>query len=1047
MVRAMSLAAIQALKNADDPSLRNESLRQLKNSLVGHDQRKELAVKDGIIDLLVPIVAGPGSGDQNGAAARHMQSWTPRDEARLQATLILGSLASGGTAFVPPLVAAGTVERLLCTLRSDCAPRLVTASLQALRNLAASWKLSRETSDSDLSSLGIFNNESFGGFLNILQQSSNAEAAQQQLPLVCDIISLAAQDVSTKSFLTHGGLLDVLAGLLVSYSITKKHIDYRSDTSHLLPCPPVPAIPNILSALSTLISGSTYRAHRFILAESVRDMFLNFAPGDGDLRYLMGPKHGIPNASGSLLPPLHIPSNKSVSFGNASNAFPVLGGMNKQNGTGDLAIPQGDIDHANAVCSWLLYFVRSFQGPERLQALRLMAMVNESIEGDKSTFPRHEFAQKSGERERQLNLLAVPLAVRLVQDSGEPKDTDSTEQSEELATVRESACDVLAQLIACNRNLQTAAVDAGAIKHVCPVLRKSFDNVPLAKPMWPARRAILDEGEKSTTCQLGSKGLPLEILHAMRCRQGALEALAAIAQEEDAHRKAIVEAGVVTCIIDSLKPFPLDLQATIISNKGQLSAKDGNTTAVVLAACRAAKSMSRSVSLLRTSLIDGGIAKPIFELLKHPNVEVQIGATNVCANLLLDFSPMREDLMALGVIHTLCDHARRSSPALRLSSLWALKHLMLKAPKEMKIDTVQELGTGWLVSAIAGEYRDTEILANGGGVSVGLSSSNAAGEQVDLLNPSSMDVDEPSRPGHDDDFEDEDEDEDGEIMYDEPSNTHYQASQMRSTLAPTSAFNTKRQLYTVRESEENSEVQARREDIAIQEQALDFLRNLFHGDECAEMVEYVFRELGHQKVFDLITAKLSPLPTSQRQQSTGGASNSSNGRQIYNPTQLVLAAARVITHIANGSPQHKQLLIAQRPLLQAWLPHFSHHNRQVRVNCVWAVNSLTWIEDERDRSDARQRTQELRDVGIEHAVRGLASDSDLDVRERVKTAQADGDMKILPFGVGEDGQPWVLSQEELAGLGFELNAWQTDQTGVVLSSDNSVSNGAQDGSD
>lgn len=985
MVRAVSLAAIQALRNANDLLLRNESLRQLKNSLVGHDQRKELAVKDGVLDILMPIVASTGSDEQNGTIAAHGQSWTPHDEARLQATIILGSLASGGTAFVPPLVAAGTVECLLRTLRLGCAPKLVTANLQVLRNLAASWKLSRETSDADLSSLGIFNTDSIGVFLDILRQPSSADSAAQQLPLVCDIISLAAQDDSTKSFLTHDGFLDVLAGLLVSHSITKKHIDYRSDTSHLLPCPPLSAIPSIFSALSTLISGSTYRAHRFVLSECVRDMFLNFSPGEGDLRYMMGPKHGIPNANGSLLPPLHIPSNKSVSFGNVSSAFPVLGGMNKQNGNGDNSIPQGDIDHANAVCSWLLYFVRSFQGPERLQALRLMAMVNEAVEVDTGTFPRHEFGQKSGERERQLNLLAVPLAVRLVQESADPPEWETTEKLAELTAVRESACEVLAQLIACNRSLQAAAVDAGAIKHICPILRKSFDNVPLAKPMWPARRATLDEGEKPATCQLGPKGLPLEILHAMRCRQGALEAIAAIAQKEDAHRKVIIEAGVVGCIIDSLKPFPSDLQATIISNKGQLSAKDGNTTAVVLAACRAAKSMSRSVSLLRTSLIDAGIAKPIFELIKHPNVEIRIVATNVCANLLLDFSPMREDLLALGVVHTLCDHARRSSPPLRLSSLWALKHLMLKAPKDLKISTLEELGTGWLVSAIAGEHRDSELFSNGGGVSVGLSSSNAAGEQVDLLNPSSMDVDEPSRPGHEDNFDDEDEDEDGEIMYDEPSNTHYQASQMRSTLAPTSAFNTKRQLYTVRELEENPELQARRDDIAIQEQALDFLRNLFHGDECAEMVEHVFRELGHQKVFDLITAKLSPLPAAQRQQSTSGTTGGI-GRQIYNPTELVLAAAHVITHIANGSPQHKQLLIAQRPLLQAWLPHFAHTNRQVRVNCVWAVNSLTWIEDERDRSDARLRTQELRAVGIEAAVRALASDPDLDVRERVKTA-------------------------------------------------------------
>lgn len=992
MVRAMSLAAIQALKSVDDQSLRIESLRQLKTSLVGHDQRKEIAVKDGVLDLLVPIVAGTGPGEQNGATAGHTQSWTPRDEARLQATIILGTLASGGTAFVAPLMAAGTVECLLGTLRSSRVPKSVTATLQALRNLAASWKLSRETTDSELPKLEIFTDESIVIFFDILRQSSSTGPALQQLPLVCDIVSLAAQDDSTKSFLahgsfsTHGGLIDLLAGLLVSHSITKRHIDYRSDTSHFLPCPPATAIPNIISALSVLISGSAYRVHRFLLSEPVRDMFLNFSPGEGDPRYLMGPKHGIPNAEGSLLPPLHIPSTKSVSFANMSTAFPVLGSMSKRNGAGDSGIPPGDVDHANAVCSWLLYFVRSFQGSQRLHALRLLAIVNEAVEIDIGTCSRHEFSQKTGERERQLSLLAVPLAVRLVQESAEPKDSESTQKPEELTTVQDSACEVLAQLIASNRSLQSAAVDAGAIKHLCPILRKSFDNVPLAKPMWPARRATMDEGEKSATCQLGPKGLPLEIFHAMRCRQGALEALAAIGQREDAHRKAIVEAGVIGCIIDSLKPFPLDLQATMISNKGQLSAKDGNTTAVLSAACRAAKTMSRSVSLLRTSLIDGGIAKPIFELLKHPNVDVQLAATNVCANLLIDFSPMREDLLALGVVHTLCDHARRSSPPLRLSSLWALKHLMLKASKDLKISTLEELGTGWVVSAVVGEFRDNELFSSGGGVSVGLSSSNAAGEQVDLLNPSSMDVDEPPRPSHRDEYDDEDEDEDGEIMYDEPSNTHYQASQMRSTLAPTSAFDTKRQLVTVRELEENPELQARRDDIAIQEQALDFLRNLFHGDECAEMIEYVFRELGHQKIFDLITAKLSPLPASHRQQpSTSGATNTI-GRQIYNPTELVLAAAHIITHIANGSPQHKQLLIAQRPLLHAWLPHFSHTDRLVRVQCVWAVNSLTWIEDERDRSDARLRAQELRAVGIEAAVRALAADPDNDVRERVKTA-------------------------------------------------------------
>jgi hypothetical protein len=987
----MSLAAIEALANADSPQQQIESLKQLKNNLVGHDQRKEIAIKNGVLESLVAVISTSGSGEQNGSSTGQAQAWTQQDEARLQATIILGSLATGGAAYVQPMISAGSTECLMATLQQARSPKLVTATLHALRKLAASWKLSVETGDtSESPGLNIFHEENTEAFLRILKQPSGNGAVAQQLPLVCEIVTSAAVNDSVKSFLTQSGVLDALSGLLVSFSVKNNDIEYRSDSSHLLPSPHSSAVPTIMSAISSLIAGSTYRAHKFVLSDHVKDLFLNFSPGEGDLRYMMGPKYGMPNADGALLPPLYMPNNKSVSFGTASNSFPVLGGMNRQNGAGEPRLPHGDVDHANAVCSWLIYFARTFQGSKRVQALRLLAIVNEAVGVDTGAFPANEFAQQSRERERQLSLLAVPLAVRLVQDGSEAKEPES---AEELAIIREQSCEALALLISCSRALQSAAVDAGAIKHVCPVLKKSFDNVPLAKPMWSFRREAPNEAERSATRRLGEKGLPIEILHAMRCRQGALDALAAIGHREDSYRKAIVEAGVMGCIVDSLKPFPQDLQACVVSHKGQLSAKDGNTTNVVLAACRAAKSMSRSTSLLRTSLIDAGIAKPIFELLTHQNVEVQIAATNVCANLLLDFSPMREDLVALGVMQTLCNHAKCSSPPLRLASMWALKHLMLKAARDLKINALNEIGADWLFNTMSGEHRDTNVFSNNGGVSVGLSSSNAAGEQVDLLNPSSMDLDEPTGRGREDDIEavdddDDDDDDDGEIMYDEPSNTHYQSSQMRSTLPPTSAFNTRKHLYTVRELEENPDLQARRDDVAIQEQALDFLRNLFNGEDAAEMIDHVFREHGHQRIFDLLTAKLAPLPASQRQQSTGtpvgGSSNT--GRTLYHPVELLIAATAVITHIANGSPHHKQLLVSHRALLQAWLPHFTHADRRVRINCVWAINSLTWIEDERDRNPARDRNHLLREAGINSAVRLLTNDDDRDVRERVRTA-------------------------------------------------------------
>jgi armadillo repeat-containing protein 8 len=56
------------------------------------------------------------------------------------------------------------------------------------------------------------------------------------------------------------------------------------------------------------------------------------------------------------------------------------------------------------------------------------------------------------------------------------------------------------------------------------------------------------------------------------------------------------------------------------------------------------------------------------------------------------------------------------------------------------------------------------------------------------------------------------------------------------------------------------------------------------------------------------------------------------------------------------------------------------------------MHSLTWIEDNGDRADARQRARELRSLGIESLVRGMHNDTDQDVRERVRTVmrQMDG---------------------------------------------------------
>jgi len=101
-------------------------------------------------------------------------------------------------------------------------------------------------------------------------------------------------------------------------------------------------------------------------------------------------------------------------------------------------------------------------------------------------------------------------------------------------------------------------------------------------------------------------------------------------------RKLVIEMGAATHIIEALIPYSESSEQSVA-----WSVKDGNPDAVLIAACKMIRSLSRSVSVLRTSLIDHGVAQPIFELLKHRSVKVQIAATEVITNLVLDVSPMR----------------------------------------------------------------------------------------------------------------------------------------------------------------------------------------------------------------------------------------------------------------------------------------------------------------------------------------------------------------------------------------------------------------------
>ncbi|KAG9622821.1 ARM repeat-containing protein, partial [Aureobasidium melanogenum] len=237
-----------------------------------------------------------------------------------------------------------------------------------------------------------------------------------------------------------------------------------------------------------------------------------------------------------------------------------------------------------------------------------------------------------------------------------------------------------------------------------------------------------------------------------------------------------------------------------------------------------------------------------------------------------------------------------------------------------------------------------------------------------------------------DDDADED-DEDGEVLMDH-NGTRYQSSGLRSTLDTT---NYKAHLRLLRKNEHDPGVQAKHDDMLVQEQALDFIRNLINGDDNIAMIEHLNSVLGADRLFEMLHNKLRPVlfrPNSplHSYRDTVHSSESQQSNTVWQPPELINAALGVIIHVAGGSSKHRQQLIAQTPLLTAWLPHFSHTDRLIRVASVWAIINLTWVDSAADREDAKARARTLASFGIDEKIRALAEDVDADTRERVKTA-------------------------------------------------------------
>ena len=101
MVRPSSPSVFAQLPSLLSPDTRVAALRTLKNELIGHDEKKEVWVRSGVLQPLAAVMTSREEPDSR--TNKRTEGKSEQEEARLQAIIVVGSLAQGQYAHNPEL--------------------------------------------------------------------------------------------------------------------------------------------------------------------------------------------------------------------------------------------------------------------------------------------------------------------------------------------------------------------------------------------------------------------------------------------------------------------------------------------------------------------------------------------------------------------------------------------------------------------------------------------------------------------------------------------------------------------------------------------------------------------------------------------------------------------------------------------------------------------------------------------------------------------------------------------------------------------------------
>ncbi|KAJ9643804.1 uncharacterized protein PV06_09019 [Exophiala oligosperma] len=944
------LQTLGDLRTATDTASVSQVLKRIKYEVSGHLSRKIDYVHHGLLHLLdkalADFIVTPPT-DDNDLIFTH-------------AAQVLCVIAHEGPSFVQPILETDILQSLLKCLLQPRSSKTILTILRCLNAVAENMPPSSPgqwVQDGRLADL-LYSKQYIQCTTRIVGIAGDTLSSQQACDAMLAVLAKTVTSEQHKRALVDTGMLTILAARLASFVVAEglvppgsEALDSDNSVFSILPdpAPPFAHLSPVLEAICLLIERSAERAAMFLSDPSIKVVFPdikdNFAPFDirrapSGAAYFSGgavprscpqgpfdpllPLTLVLEKSNSPFPPLP-PLGSSIAIPKRRASFrPATSNLQQPSAEQ----PDTDDLEESSVISWLLYMVRASKGRRRMLAAKLLVHLYSL-----------NFVKK--ERGTSFTSLLVPILTRMLEvdvlKSDSVRQGNGVYLGNGLHYAKEIPA-VLAVLIMDDPDMQRVAVEGGAIATLSTGLKSTFENTSGRKPKpWQPRKAQESHADVSISAtKLGGHAPSPAIRREMEYRKGCLQALAAIAPFDDDYRKEICNQGVLNYLLLSLELYQIE---NIDDPQMEIN---GNSAPVLMAACGIVRVLTRSVQALRTKIIEAEVTKPIIKLMSSTNPEVIIAATQVLANLAIDFSPAKESVLEPSVVKKLCEQAHSANARLRFESLWTLKQLVCNSSRKLKQDVVDELGPSWiklLIKTNPGDIPEGEV--------IGL-----------------VERDYPPLPGSQRTFSAADKPDD--IVMSEGSGDS-------SRLPPTSLVGDAgldQHGFNMRHTPED--------DTEIQAQLLDLLRNLFCGENASELVKYIFDEMGQDEFFRIMLDRLRPRtlagPTRKENVSTPA------------PTTIVVKVLYILAHICACEPKWRNLITGQQALMKQVLSFSGHEDREVRAQVCWIAINLTYEDDVSERAACKQRAQELQRYGYVTHVRKLEGDPDINVRERAKTA-------------------------------------------------------------